>query len=301
MRIALVHGSDDVSGGPSHVLGADDGIDASLHRELADRAIEFDRPRWSDETIDWSAYDLAIVRTAWDYTADRDAFLAWAERAAEVTRVENPPDVLRWNTHKSYLLELEDRGAPIVPTAWLARGDRADLAELCRRRGWDEVVAKPAVAAGSGGLIHVGSTVADRRQAQVHFEALLDAGDTMVQPFRRRILEGELSLVAIEGRVTHTVRKRPAQGDFRVQSQFGGSYAREEPTADAVALAEWILAALGPPLLFARVDLITADDGSYEVGEVEATEPDLYLELSEDGTTTLVDAIVRRIERRGST
>ena len=295
MRLALVHGADlgaDEFSGDRDPEGA---IDVALHEALTARGIPFERPVWNDPTVDWSTYDLAVVRTVWDYTIARDAFVAWAAHAGERTHVENAPDVLRWNTHKGYLMELEERGAPVVPTAWLGRGDAVDLAALCRTRGWDEVVVKPAVAAGSDGLVRAGGGEAGHRRAQDALDALLDAGDVMVQPFRSRIAEGELSLVAVEGRVTHAVRKRPAEGEFRVQGRFGGRYAREEPSADAVALAEWILSTLGTPLLFARVDLVTADDGTLELGEVEATEPDLYLEQSEEGTRALVDAIVARL------
>jgi glutathione synthase/RimK-type ligase-like ATP-grasp enzyme len=295
MRIALVHGDDTAADVFANVPDADpEGrIDAALHAELAARGVPFDRPRWDDPGVDWAAYDLAVVRTVWDYTADRDGFVAWAERAGAATRVENPPDVLRWNTHKGYLMELEERGAPIVPTAWLGRGDRVDLAALCPPRSWDEVVVKPAVAAGSDGVVRAGGSAGVRR-AQDALDALLAAGDAMVQPFRRRITEGELSLVAIEGRVTHAVRKVPADGEFRVQGRFGGRYAPEPPPLDAVRLAEWLLSVLGTPLLYARVDLVTADDGTLELGELEATEPDLYLEHSEVGTRALADAIVRR-------
>jgi glutathione synthase/RimK-type ligase-like ATP-grasp enzyme len=298
MRLALVHGVDlgaDAFTGDRDPEGA---IDVALHEALTARGVAFERPLWNDAAVDWSLYDLAVVRTVWDYTAARDAFVAWAADAGLRTRLENPPEVLRWNTHKSYLMELEERGAPVVPTAWLGRGDRVDLAALCRSRGWDEVVVKPAVAAGSDGLVRAGGGEAGHRRVQDDLDALLAVGDVMVQPFRARIVEGELSLVAVEGRVTHAVRKRPAAGEFRVQGRFGGRYAREEPSADAVALAEWILAALGTPLLFARVDLVTADDGTLELGEVEATEPDLYLEQSEEGTSALVEAIVARLADR---
>ena len=300
MRLALVHGTDR---GAAAFAGADDpegDVDRVLHEALSARGVAFERPLWDDPAVDWSAYDLAVVRTVWDYTLARDAFVAWAARAGEATRVENPPDVLRWNTHKGYLMELEERGAPVVPTAWLGRGDTVDLAALCASRGWDEVVLKPAVAAGSDGVVRAGGGTAGHRRAQDALDALLDAGDTMVQPFRPRIAEGELSLVAVEGRITHAVRKLPAAGDFRIQGRFGGRYARETPSAEAVGLAEWILEALGTPLLFARIDLITADDGTLELGEVEATEPDLYLGLAEEGATALVDAMVARLEQRTS-
>ena len=299
MRLALVHGVDlgaDAFGGDRDPEGA---IDVALHDALTARGVAFERPLWSDADVDWAAYDLAVARTTWDYTVARDAFVAWAARAGAATRLENPPDVLRWNTHKGYLMELEERGAPVVPTAWLGRGDRVDLAALCAARGWDEVVVKPAVAAGSDGLVRAGGAHG-LRHAQDALDELLAAGDVLVQPFRRRITEGELSLVAVEGRVTHAVRKLPADGEFRVQGRFGGRYAPETPSAEAVGLAEWILEALGTPLLFARVDLVTADDGTLELGEVEATEPDLYLEHSEEGTRLLVDAMLARMTEGAS-
>jgi glutathione synthase/RimK-type ligase-like ATP-grasp enzyme len=295
MMVALVHGRDLsahlVAGGPD----PEGSIDATLHAELAARGIAFERPCWNDPAVDWGRFDLAVVRTTWDYTDDRDAFVAWAEATTREVALENPADVLRWNTHKSYLLELEERGAPVVPTAWLAQGDRADLAALCDARGWGEVVVKPAVAAGSDGLARVAGDAPARRRGQEALDELLTAGDVMVQPFRARIVEGELSLVAIDGRITHAVRKRPSEGEYRVQGRFGGRYARETPTSDVLALGEWVLGTIGTRLLYARIDLVPADDGTLEVGEVEATEPDLYLELSSEGTTALADAIEHRL------
>jgi glutathione synthase/RimK-type ligase-like ATP-grasp enzyme len=305
MDIALVAGTDDedfvVPAGAPQGWDPEAGIDATLRASLAERGVRVHLPLWNDPQVTWSDYDLAVVRTVWDYVEDRDGFVDWARRAETLVTLLNPADVLRWNTHKSYLLELEERGAPVVPTAWLARGDRVALDELCRARDWSEVVVKPAVAAGSTGVERVGAAPASRAQGQEHLDRLLAAGDVMVQPFRRGIAEGELSLVVVEGRVTHAVRKRPTGGEYRVQGRFGGSYAAEEPSSDAVALAEWIVGAVGVPLLFARVDLVVADDGTLELSELEATEPDLYLGLSEWGNTVLTDAIIRRAseDRKG--
>ncbi len=300
MRLALVHGVDRGADQAQGDHGSDAAIDAPLHAALSARGIDFARPRWNDPRVDWTEYDLAVVRTVWDYTAARDAFVDWAVHAGTVTRVENPPDVLRWNTHKQYLLELEERGAPVVPTAWLARDDRVDLAALCATRDWTDVIIKPAVGADAEGLFRAHGGPIGLARAQDEFDRLLAAGDVMVQPFRTRIGEGELSLVAIDGRVTHAVRKTPAHGEFRVQGRFGGRSTFERASSDAVRLAEWVLETLGTPLLFARVDLLVADDGTLEIGEVEATEPDLYLEQSEEGTRALVDAIVARLERAGT-
>ena len=60
---------------------------------------------------------------------------------------------------------------------------------------------------------------------------------------------------------------------------------------EVVRLAEWIVAATGHDLLYARVDLVPADDGSWQVGELEATEPLLYLDRDPDAAKRLAEAI----------
>src|SRR5437762_244485 len=33
---------------------------------------------WDDPAVDWSVYDLVVLRSPWDYTTRRDEFVAWA-------------------------------------------------------------------------------------------------------------------------------------------------------------------------------------------------------------------------------
>src|SRR3954452_9389502 len=65
---------------------------------------------WDDPAVDWSAYDLVVVRSTWDYTGRRQEFLTWA---ASVPRIVNPAEVLAWNTDKRYLAEARAAGLPI--------------------------------------------------------------------------------------------------------------------------------------------------------------------------------------------
>ena len=46
----------------------------------------------------------------------------------------NPPGTIRWNVDKKYLLEVEARGVPIVPTRHAARGSAVALPSLLRER-----------------------------------------------------------------------------------------------------------------------------------------------------------------------
>jgi glutathione synthase/RimK-type ligase-like ATP-grasp enzyme len=288
--VALVTGT----GGPSFVTE----VDLPLTAALRTRGATVHHPVWHDPQVDWDAYDVAVVRTTWDYPARRDEFVDWAARAGEATRLWNPADVLRWNTHKSYLLELEERGAPVVPTAWLGAGDRVVLAELLATRAWRRAVIKPAVAAGSDGLLRVDVDADDDpgAAAQAHLDGLLAAGDVMVQPYLPSVEQrGELSVIVVDGAVTHAVRKIPPGGEFRVQEEFGGRYAVEPVNAEVASLARWIVDATGAQLLVARVDLLEDDTGTLQLAELEATEPDLYLGVVPEAAGPLADAIVARV------
>lgn len=289
-------------------------VDAPLVAALESLGAEVHRPVWHDAAVEWSAFDLALVRTTWDYIDRRDEFLAWADRAAEQTRLWNPPDVLRWNSHKSYLLELEERGAPVVPTAWLGRGDRMPLASLLADRGWPQAVIKPAVASGSRGMVRVavapaagadrdavaagagaGAGELDLAAGQAHLDALLADGDVLVQPFLDAVLErGELSVVVVNGGVSHAVRKLPRVGDYRIQETYGGRYAMETVDGEVDALARWVVDATGAKLFVARVDLLEDATGALQLVELEATEPDLYLGAVPEAAGPIAAAILRR-------
>ncbi len=285
MHVALVR-----SRLPERAGRADDVLAAAL----ADRDVEVSRPCWDDADVDWAAPDLAVVRTTWDYAERREEFLAWAERTAAQVAVVNPPDVLRWNTHKSYLMELEERGAPVVPTAWLGRGDRVAVADLVASRGWGDALAKPAVGVGGRGLVRISGAAPEAAQAEV--DALLEHGDVLLQPFLSAVeADGELSVVVIDGAVSHAVRKRPQAGEYRVQEERGAHHELVDVDRETAALAEWVVEATGQELLFARVDLLTDELGAQQLVELEATEPDLYLVHSAAGTARLADALCARL------
>jgi hypothetical protein len=247
---------------------------------------------WGDPEVDWSDARLTVLRSPWDYIDQLDAFLAWAAAVDAVSELWNPLELVRWNTHKAYLLDLQARGAPIVPTVVLPRGSSASLDGICDAQGWNAVVVKPAVASGARGAYR--AEVGDRH-AQLHLDELLDAGDVLVQQFVPAIEEqGEWSVVLVDGVVAHGLRKRPASGDYRVHEEWGGSTELVEPSASLAELATRVCTILPAPALYARIDVVSIG-GSWHVMEVEATEPSLWLDLAPATTRLLADAIGARL------
>jgi hypothetical protein len=257
---------------------------AGLHPEVA---------AWDDERVDWSKFDLAIIRSTWNYHLDRDRFLDWAETVAKRTRLWNPLGVVRWNTHKSYLMNLESAGIAIVPTLFLKCDSTARLAALVGKRGYDRVVIKPAVSAAS-----YKTACFDRdtlAEGDEHLADILAKGDALVQPYLRSVEStGERAIVCIDGNVTHAVRKRP---------RFGGEQesvsTATQVSDDERRFANRVFAALPvlESLLYARVDVARDDEGGLRLMELELTEPSLFLAQHPPALERFVVAIDKAAKR----
>ncbi len=269
---------------------------------IADRGGEAEAPVWTDADVDWGAFDLVQISSTWDYHERPDEFREWLRSTGAATRLENPAELVEWNLDKRYLRELEHRGIPVVPTIWFEsyegrygakRRDAGNEAEAeAVARGWSRAVVKPAVDLGAMRLKRVPATgIAS---------ALADLGEpALVQPFLGSVEEeGELSIIFFGGEVAHTIRKRPAAGDFRVQEHYGARHTPVDPPQEGLELARSVLATLDKPPLYGRVDMVRDPDGVLCVIELELIEPNLYLDKA-DATVVgwLADLFVERAGR----
>ncbi|MGZ3460836.1 MAG: ATP-grasp domain-containing protein [Archangium sp.] len=267
-----------------------------LAEALAARGLRAGPVIWDDPAVDWSRFRLALVRTAWDSDTRRDEFVAWAERAGARCPLRNPPEVLRWNTHKGYLRDLEARGVPIVPTAWLERGSKVDVKALLAGRGWADAVVKPAVSAGARDTLRVRGP-GDMPAAQALVERILPRKDMMVQPYLASVESyGERSLLFLGGEHTHAIKRPPALSG---NPGYDATAAEPAPSAeDERAFARQVLAATGFELLYARVDVARDETGGLRLMELEVTEPNLFLRQGGPrAVECLAEALVR--EARG--
>jgi hypothetical protein len=175
----------------------------------------------------------ALALLAWGYHLAPDQWARRLERwEAQGVRLHNPVRTLRWNWRKTYLCELADAGAPVVPTLAAEVVTPATLAEARQRFGCTTLVVKPQVGAcAHGAFVVEGDEVPPLAEPAI------------VQPFLASIRDaGELSLIYLGGRFSHAVRKVPAAGDFRVQEEHGGVTVPFDPPAEARVAAEAALA-----------------------------------------------------------
>lgn len=259
-----------------------------LLQALADDGLEPHVVVWDDERVDWSAYDLTVIRTTWDYWDRREEFLAWA---ASVPRLANPARVVEWNTDKTYLGRLAAAGIPVVPTDYVRAVD-----------GWvppaEPFVVKPTISAGARDSAAYPGGAAESAD---HVAALLARGKVaMVQPYLTAVdTEGETAVIFFGGELSHGARKQailtPGRGvDNTIDSRL--LTMPRQPSAEEVALAHEVLDVVrswGDDLLYARVDLLPGP----VVIELEVTEPSLFLRHA-DGAAQRFAAAVRRAAAR---
>jgi len=274
--------------------------DRPLFDALAACGLRVSHPVWNDPAVDWSGFDCVWVRTTWDYQEQLPEFLRWVDRVSGVSLLHNPASVLRWNADKRYLRDLSEAGVPIVPTVWLEAGSTADVEALVREQGWTRAFLKPQVGATARETLRFWADSHGFANAQRHVDRLLPREGLMLQPYLGSVETlGELSLLFADGELSHAVRKIPVPGDYRVQDDFGASDFREEPGQHAVslALAAMAVGTPGPdPLLYGRVDFMTAEDGGLVVGELELIEPSLFLRHDPAAGQRFAAALTRRLE-----
>ncbi len=253
---------------------------------------------WNDPDVLWQDFDAVIIRSIWDYHHHHNAFLAWITRLErQGVSLWNAPSVLRWNSHKRYLLDIAEWDIPTIATLYFSQGETADLTTLLRRHGWQEAVVKPAVSASAFNTSRITVPVPHAGQAQ--FDFLLAQGDVLVQPYLPEITDGEWSLIFFNSVFSHAVLKRPGAGDFRVQREFGGSSTVQQAPAPLIEQATSILRRLKDSpikadLLYVRVDGVMRDN-TFIVMELEAVEPSLFI-TDDEKAHRFATAIAARLE-----
>ena len=236
-------------------------------------------------------FDAVLPLVAWGYHERHDEWLALLERLeSEPVPCINPARLLRWNSDKAYLAELDAKDVPTVHTIAVEALDEHGLREARDRFGCERLVVKPPISASATGTFllspsdPVPDEVAGRRM--------------LIQPFMASIAaHGEYSLMLFDDEYSHTILKTPKVGDFRVQPHLGGTERPCEPPAGALDLARSALAAAPAEAVYARVDMVADDEGTLRIMELELIEPALWLQLGPGAGSAFASAVRRAIEQ----
>lgn len=264
--------------------------DQKIIPALAQHNIVASAAIWSDNTINWSEFDYLVFRNTWDYFEKETEFKIWLDQIEKLDlKTLNPIEIIKQNIHKFYLRDMEQQGITILPTVFIDKTDTLNLAELIPSH-WKKAVIKPAFSAGSY-LTEV-FEVSQNQEISEKYKSIAAEKELLLQEFMPEIQTlGETSFIFFNKKFSHAVNKKPVDGDFRVQSLFGGKYNLVHPNPEMILKAQKVVDTFKENLLYARVDGILIDDELYLM-EIECIEPDLYFNLSENAMERFVAEIV---------
>lgn len=269
--------------------------DQLLLRAFAALGIDAEPAVWSSDDVIWETFDAIVIRSCWDYHLRYDEFRVWLERLdASRLPVFNPVRLVEWNSHKNYLIDLERRGIPTVPTRIVTAGGQEAVETLVREAGWSRFVLKPAVSA-SGFETHAFEAPFDADTFAI-IERVTALGDVLVQPLIADVAaHGEYSLVYIAGQFSHSAIKRPAESEFRVQQEHGGSVTLVTVEPWLVEAGKRVLNTLPEMPLYARVDGVARGD-EFLLMELELIEPNLFFELRAGSAEAFASAVCAALD-----
>jgi len=252
---------------------------------------------WRNKDVNWSDYEVVIIRSPWDYQDDMASFLKVLENIEQSSaRLENSLAVVEWNINKDYLKSLSQDGVTIVPTLWPEAFDANNMAGYFNHFSTEQMVLKPRVSANADNTFWL---TKDNYQDKVaELNTAFASRELMVQPFMADICsEGEFSLFYFNGEFSHAILKTPAQGDFRVQEEHGGGLLAVTPEPALTAAADKTMQAISKlhgELLYARIDFVRYQD-TFALMEAELIEPSLYFNMDKASPQRFAQAFVARM------
>lgn len=248
--------------------------DTELLNFLTGKGLDVVPVIWNDNHVDWSTFNVAVIKSPWDYHNHLTEFLTWLNTLEKLSiKVLNPVEIIQWNSHKKYLRDIAQNGLPVIAAEFLDKGSDFDD-RFFEMFGTDKLVVKPCVSAGAQNTLTVDKNNLKERTEEI--QQLLKAEDYIVQPFVEEIKNGEWSFLFFNGQYSHCSLKTPKKDDFRVQHYHGGSISYPTPDPLHIEQAGAYLKTLPQSTLYARVDGVLINN-SFTLMELELIEPYLFL------------------------
>lgn len=250
---------------------------------------------WNHPDVDWNRFDLALIRSTWDYIDEQESFLeVLSQIEGSSCRLFNPLAAVRWNIDKHYLFDLERWGVPVIPTHLASSVEPEALAGLFGTGKTRNVVLKPTIGLGASHSLQI--PLDDFRETLATLKVSQPQYEYLVQPFIETIVtEGEWSFIFFNRQLSHVFLKKPAANDYRVQGIYGGTMQPVEPLPGDLLQAETVLSKLPFDILYARLDFVRID-AHLAVIEVELIEPIFGFNLVPKSIAHLVNATRSRFE-----
>jgi len=246
---------------------------------------------WTDPAAQWDRFEIVIPRTTWDYHHHLEQFLSVMEVIEQSNAfLANSLALIRWNSHKSYLLDLSRKGIRIVPTVMGHSLSEESLINLRSQLSTDAIIVKPLVGANADFTFPLRPD-GPRSHYDGAYQSFGQRG-FLAQCFMDNVVnEGEYSLFYFNGEYSHAILKTPKPGDFRVQEEHGGLITAFQPGNALQEAGRKVLDVLPEVPLYARTDFVLDEGGEYCLMEIELIEPALYFRMDPQSPSRFAGAV----------
>jgi glutathione synthase/RimK-type ligase-like ATP-grasp enzyme len=170
------------------------------------------------------------------------------------------------------------------------------LRDLSKKHSLKTFVLKPCVSGAARHTYKITSENIDGHEAI--FSKLIANESMIIQPFQKNIVDkGEISMMVMNGKYTHSVLKIAKPGDFRVQDDFGGTVHDYTPSQEEITYAENAVKSCPEMPIYARVDVFLDNQNKLALAELELIEPDLWFRNHPEAANELAKGIKERIKQ----
>ncbi|MEQ9563690.1 MAG: hypothetical protein RLN69_14325 [Woeseiaceae bacterium] len=252
---------------------------------------------WKTPGVDWNNCDAVYIAAPWDYPQDLPRFMGvLGDIDASSAILVNDLSLVKWSISKTYLRDLESRGAAIVPSRWFDAWTDAVLEECFDAFG-ENIIAKPVVSTNATDTFLIAQPVAEALRTQL--QKTFAARPFVVQPFIDAIRsEGEFSLFYFGRDFSHAIQKVPKRGDFRVQEEHGAEIIAVEPQAALRKTGDFVMSLVDPLPVYCRCDFVRDAKGGFLVMELELIEPSMYLRMHREAPQRFAEAFDDYVRQR---
>lgn len=263
--------------------------DLYLKHSLNKQNCKVDIISWEDKTIDYSKYDLIIIRSIWGFQENKTKFENWLNMLeTQKIKVLNPINVIKNNYDKEIQFDILNKyNIETIKTFFLPinKNIKSRILDLKTNNDLKNnlIVLKPTISEGSKDVYLVGDN-------RYEFNNIIDINEVynkyknnksklMVQPFMKEIFDGEYSICCINNKITH--------GIIKYKNAFTKTNMIKYIPADKIdhKIIEIVNNILNikeyKDNLFLRIDFVKQEK-KFLVMEVELLDPNLFLEFIAD-------------------
>lgn len=263
--------------------------DLYLKHSLNKQNCKVDIISWEDKTIDYSKYDLIIIRSIWGFQENKTKFENWLNMLeTQKIKVLNPINVIKNNYDKEIQFDILNKyNIETIKTFFLPinKNIKSRILDLKTNNDLENnlIVLKPTISEGSKDVYLVGDN-------RYEFNNIIDINEVynkyknnksklMVQPFMKEIFDGEYSICCINNKITH--------GIIKYKNAFTKTNMIKYIPADKIdhKIIEIVNNILNikeyKDNLFLRIDFVKQKK-KFLVMEVELLDPNLFLEFIAD-------------------